>query len=138
MESRYRSRAEKVILGSLGGVLRMTVDEAAEGVCVVRMPTDGDVQNGNGRVHGGAITTLIDNAATAAAWSYKDLGKDAWGTTVSLTCNFVDAGKTGDLIADARVKRRGRSTVFIEINVSDCEERVIAQGMVIYKLSPGK
>ena len=138
MELRYRSRAEKVIAGSLGSILRMTVDEAAEGHCVVRMPTDGDVRNGAGRVHGGAITALIDNAATAAAWSYKDLGKDAWGTTISLTCNFLNAGKTGDLIADARVKRRGRSTVFVEINVSDNENNAIAQGLVAYKLSTGK
>tara|TARA_Y100000588_G_scaffold300539_1_gene322096 strand:+ start:162 stop:578 length:417 start_codon:yes stop_codon:yes gene_type:complete len=137
MEAGYRARAEKIVTGSIGKQMRMTVEAATEGRCVVRMPTKGAVQNEAGRVHGGAITALIDNAATAAAWSYEGLGKDAWGTTISLTCNFLDAGKTADLIADAQVKRRGRSTVFIEINVSDAANRAIAQGLVTYKLSPG-
>ncbi len=42
MEAAYQSRAEKIIAGSIGGLLGMTVDKAAEGRCVVRMPTDGD------------------------------------------------------------------------------------------------
>ena len=137
MEAKYRVRAEKIVGGSIGKQMHMTIDEATEGRCIVRMPTNGAVQNEAGRVHGGAITALIDNAATAAAWAYKGLGKDAWGTTISLTCNFLDAGQNADLIADARVKRRGRSTVFVEINVSDAENRDIAQGLVTYKLSPG-
>lgn len=138
MEVEYRKRAEKIVTGSIGAQMGMTIDAAAEGHCVVRMPTNGAVQNGAGRVHGGAITALVDNAATAAAWSFKGLGKDPWGTTISLTCNFLNAGKTADLIADAHVKRRGRSTVFIEIDVSDDDEREIAQGLVTYKLNPGE
>ena len=138
MEAKYRRRAEKIVTSSIGGQMGMTVDDAAEGRCVVRMPAVGAVQNGAGRVHGGAITALIDSAATAAAWSYKGLGKNAWGTTISLTCNFLEAGKIADLIADARVKRRGRSTVFVEIDVSDTDDRTIAQGLVTYKLNPGE
>jgi acyl-CoA thioesterase len=137
MEAAYRSKAEGIIKGSLGGLLGMTVDEASEGRCVVRMPAEGEVQNGAGRVHGGAITALIDNAATAAAWAYKGLRDDAWGTTISLTCNFQGPGKTADLIADARVTQRGRSTVFVEIHVTDEDDRTIAQGLVTYKLNPG-
>lgn len=137
MEAAYQSKAQKIIAGSVGGLLGMTVDLAVEGRCVVRMPTGGDAQNGAGRVHGGAITALIDNAATAAAWSYKNLGKDARGTTISLTCNFLDASKASDLIADARVTRRGRSTVFVEIHVADTDDKAVAQGLVTYKLNSG-
>ena len=138
MEARYRARAAKIIESSVGGILRMTVEDASESRCVVRMPTDDIVQNGAGRVHGGAITALIDNAATAAAWSHPDIGRESWGTTVSLTCNFLGAGKTADLLADARVTQRGRSTVFVEINVSDTDGRAIAQGLVTYKLTTEK
>ena len=135
MKAKYRALAEKIVTGSIGKQMRMTIDDASEGNCIVRMPTDGAVQNEVGRDHGGAITTLIDNAATAAAWSYEGLDKGAWGTTISLTCNFLNPGKSADLIADAKVKRRGRSTVFVEINVCDTEDRDIAQGLVTYKLS---
>ena len=134
MDSGYRTKAERIINKSIGIFLGMGIDVAEEGHCVVRMRAEGDAQNGSGRVHGGAITALIDNAATAAAWAHAGLGKNARGTTVSLTCNFLDAGKAADLIADARVVRRGRSMVFIEIDVTDTDDRAIAHGLVTYKL----
>lgn len=137
MSATYRPQAERIVGGSVGGLLGMTVEEVTEGRCVLRMPAGGEALNGAGRVHGGAITSLIDNAATAASWAYKGTTDKAWGTTISLTCNFMGAGKDADLIADARVKRRGRSMVFLEINVTDTNDTVIAQGLVTYKFSPG-
>lgn len=137
MAAAYKSQAERITGGSVGGLLGMTVEEATEGRCILRMPAGGNAVNGAGRVHGGAITSLIDNAATAAAWAYEGTTDKAWGTTISLTCNFIGAGKDADLLADARVKRRGRSMVFLEIDVSDTDDRVIAQGLVTYKFSPG-
>lgn len=137
METTYQTKAERIVNKNIGIFLGMTIDEVEEGHCAVRMPAAGDAQNGTGRVHGGAITALIDNAATAAAWAHSGLSEDARGTTISLTCNFLDAGKTADLIADARVVRRGRSMVFVEIDVTDADERAIAHGLVTYKLNPG-
>lgn len=138
MNSAFHSKAQDIIGVSMGTLLGMQVVETSEGRCVIRMPAEGDVQNGVGRVHGGAITALIDNAATAAAWAHPGLGSDAMGTTISLNCNFLDAGKTADLIAEARVTRRGRSMVFLEIMVTDTDDRTIAQGLVTYKLNPGR
>jgi uncharacterized protein (TIGR00369 family) len=84
-------------------------------------------------VHGGAVTTLLDTAAMAAAWCTDDVPDSLRGTTVGLNINFVAAGR-GDLVADARVLRRGGSLCFCEVEVSDREERLVAKGLVTYKL----
>ncbi len=136
MDDAYRAKIEHIIKGNLGSALRMTLADAGDGICTVRMPTDGNALNAADRVHGGAITVLIDTAATGAAWAHGELGRGARGTTVSLTCHFLAAGGAPELVAEARVVRRGRSMVFIEIDVADSDGKAIAQGLVTYKLDP--
>jgi uncharacterized protein (TIGR00369 family) len=85
-------------------------------------------------VHGGAISSLIDTAATVAAWSGLDSLEDARGTTISLTVNFIAAARAQDLVAEARVVRRGRSVCFCEVDVEDGAGTTVAKGLVTYKL----
>ena len=85
-------------------------------------------------IHGGAISSLIDTAATVAAWSGLESLADARGTTVSLTVNFVAAARAQDLVADARIVRRGRSICFCEVDVEDAGGTTVAKGLVTYKL----
>ena len=85
-------------------------------------------------VHGGAISALIDTAATVAAWSGLDSIENARGTTVSLTVSFIAAARAADLAAEARVVRRGRSICFCEVDVSDRAGTTVAKGLVTYKL----
>jgi uncharacterized protein (TIGR00369 family) len=85
-------------------------------------------------VHGGAISALIDTAATAAAWAtdFKE-PPTRWGTA-SLTVNFVRPAQGTDLVASARVTRRGRGLTYCHVDVSD-GEGVVAEGLVAYALS---
>src|ERR687896_583101 len=50
-----------------------------------QLVTVGDV------VHGGAISSLMDTAATVAAWSGLESLDNARGTTISLTVSFIAA-----------------------------------------------
>ena len=93
-----------------------------------QLVTAGDV------VHGGAISSLVDTAATIAAWSGLESLENARGTTISLTVTFVAAARGADLVADARVVRRGRTICFCEVSVLDGEGTTVAQGLVTYKL----
>jgi uncharacterized protein (TIGR00369 family) len=85
-------------------------------------------------VHGGAISSLIDTAATVAAWSGLESVEGARGTTVSLTVSFLAAARAQDLTADARVAKRGRSICFCEVDVTSADDRLVAKGLVTYKL----
>ena len=91
------------------------------------LATIGDV------VHGGALSALVDTAAMAAAWSAHDSGP-LRGTTVGLSVDFVAAARGQPVTADARVIRRGSSLSFCDVDVTDEEGRVVAKGIVIYKL----
>lgn len=85
-------------------------------------------------VHGGAIASLIDTAAMVAAWSGATVPANGRGTTVGLTVNYLAAAQSEDLKAIARVLRRGRSLVYLDVEVQNEEGMLVAKGLVTYKL----
>lgn len=85
-------------------------------------------------VHGGVISTLIDTAAAAAAWSTPDGSVPGAATTVGLTVEFLRAARATDLRAVARVIKRGSSLCFIDAEVTDPGGDLIAKGVVTYKV----
>jgi uncharacterized protein (TIGR00369 family) len=94
-----------------------------------RLTTYGDV------LHGGAIGTLIDVAATAAAWSNAEVSDSPRGATVSLTVDFLRAARGVDLQAVAEVVRRGSEICFCEVDVREVDGQLVAKALVTYKLS---
>jgi uncharacterized protein (TIGR00369 family) len=85
-------------------------------------------------VHGGAIASLIDTAAMVAAWSNAGVQNNPRGTTVGMTVNYLAAGNGEDLVATARVLRRGRSLVYLDVDVHGVSGNAVAKGLVTYKL----
>lgn len=85
-------------------------------------------------VHGGAIASLIDTAAAVAAWSNTEVPANGRGTTVNLTVAYLAPAVKEDLQAVARVLHRGRSLVFLDVEVSSAAGSAIAKGLVTYKL----
>jgi uncharacterized protein (TIGR00369 family) len=99
----------------------------------VVLPYDESVTTYADIVHGGAVSTLVDVAATAAAWSAAEPTGTPRGATIGLSVDFLRAARAGDLEADARVIRRGRSICFCEVDVRLGDE-LVAKGLVSYKL----
>ena len=99
----------------------------------LRLPFTDAVATMGDLVHGGAVSTLVDTAAMAAAWCTEDVPDTLRGTTVGLTVDFVSAGR-GDIVADASVLRRGGSLCFCDVEVFDGDGRLVAKGLVTYKL----
>ena len=93
---------------------------------------------GVGRIHGGAISALIDIAATAAFWSHPEIKSTANGATVGFTVNFLKLAIGVDLIATADVRRRGGTLCTGNVVVRDDQENEIAIAVVTYKLSDWK
>jgi uncharacterized protein (TIGR00369 family) len=104
------------------------------GVATLTLPfTDALVTIGT-IVHGGAIASLIDTAAAAAAWSDAEIPANIRGTTVSLTVTYLAPADKTDLQATARVLRRGRTLVYLDVDVTNASGHAIAKGLVTYKL----
>lgn len=85
-------------------------------------------------VHGGAIASLVDTAAMVAAWSGAELPEKLRGTTVGLTVTYLTAANGEDLQATARVLRRGRTLVYLDVDVHGATSGLVAKGLVTYKL----
>ena len=85
-------------------------------------------------VHGGAIASLLDTAAMAAAWSGAEAPANMRGTTVGLTVSYLAPANGEDLQATASVLRRGRSLVYVEVEVRGATAGLVAKGLVTYKL----
>ena len=86
-------------------------------------------------VHGGAILTLADTAATGAVWSEVEQPERYRGLTTNLSHAFLSAARAVDLHAHARVVRRGRSLVFCQVDVVSATGDAVATAQVTYKLS---
>jgi uncharacterized protein (TIGR00369 family) len=93
-----------------------------------KLATMGDV------VHGGAISSLIDTAAAAAAVSAAPGEGLAGGTTVDISISLLAAARGSDLRARARVLRRGKAISFLEVDVEDADGEAVAKGLVTYRV----
>jgi uncharacterized protein (TIGR00369 family) len=93
------------------------------------LPTLGNV------VHGGAISSLIDTAAAAAAWSGAEVPDRPRASTVGITVDFLAPARGQPVTADARVVRRGGSGLcFCQVDVAAKDGTQVALALVTYQL----
>ncbi len=116
-------------------MLNLKIESAAGGAATVRMPFDLRILNDGGPaapIHGGAIAALADVAACAAVWSLAETTRTA---TISMTVNYTGFAVNSDLIAHARVKRRGKRIASLSVEVVDASDALIADALVTYKIA---
>ena len=130
-----RDRIFNVIArGPFGEHVGLSVEEAEVDRVTVRMKASPQVMNGLNIVHGGATATLLDTAATCAAWATPEAKPTTRGTTVALTINYIGAGQASDMIAEGRVVSRGGSLTIVDVVARDEAGRLIAKAQATYKL----
>jgi uncharacterized protein (TIGR00369 family) len=100
----------------------------------IRLPFREELATYGPVMHGGAIATTVDVAATVASFGGQEFDETPRGSTVGMTVNFVSAVKDSAITAHARVVRRGRSLVTVDVEVVDDDGQLAAKGLVTYKL----
>src|SRR5438105_11614242 len=123
-----------IVSSPLAGLLGIDVVAIERDHVRLRLPYRTEVTTVGDVVHGGAISALIDSAATAAAWSGADLSTNPRGTTIALTVNFLAAARGQTIVADARVTQRGKTITFCEVEARDAAGKLVATALVTYKL----
>lgn len=116
-------------------MLGLKIDSARDGTATVRMPFNADLLNDGGPdvpIHGGAIAALVDVAACAAVWSLPQTTRSA---TISLTVNYTGPGVKTDLIARARVRRKGKRVASLMVEILDDAGAIVADALVTYKIA---
>jgi uncharacterized protein (TIGR00369 family) len=113
--------------------LGISIESIEDDHAVLTMPFKEDLVTMGDVIHGGAISTLVDTAATVAAWATDEVPESAAGATVALSVNFASAARSVDLRAEARVIRRGRQLSFIEAEARDPEGKLVAHAIATYR-----
>jgi uncharacterized protein (TIGR00369 family) len=114
--------------------LGIRLESLREGEAELCLPYDDKLATMGDVVHGGAISSLIDAAAAAAAVSAAEGDTLAGGTTVDMSVSLLAAARGSDLRARARVMRRGRAISFLEVDVTDGDGSPVAKGLVTYRV----
>jgi len=79
-----------------------------------------------GVLHGGAIMALADSAGAACAMLNLPAGASGTATIESKT-NFLGAVRDGMVQARSRVLHRGGTTIVVETEVRDANDRLVAK-----------
>ena len=136
MTEGFEARVRRIVTGDRGFAEHVgtRLDLAEPGHVRVRLPYRQEVSRGDELVQGGAIATLVDIAGTAAAWCVSDLPEGARGATVGFSLSYLEGGR-GDLVADARVVRRGRRLVIVQVDVYGARNSHVATAQLTYSLT---
>ena len=129
--TKFRGRPEPFF-----SLLGLHIEEVQPDFCRMRLPFRPALRTAGEVVHGGAVASLIDSAGVVAVWSNVP-SEITRGATASITVNYLAAAEGVDLTAEARIVRRGRSVVFVEVDVSSPDGEPVAKGTLVYKLSGG-
>lgn len=116
------------------GLVGIELQHLDDGEARLRLPFRDDVVTIGRVVHGGAIATLIDTAAMAAAWAGAEVPEQLRGATIALSITYLAPADGQDVIATARVLRRGRRLVNVHVEVAPAEGDTVAVGTVTYQL----
>ena len=100
----------------------MQLDELTEEMSVCSMTLGDGHKNANGGIMGGVMFTLADLAFAALA---NQIHKPTVAQQVSI--NYLNVPKVERLIARATCKKNGRTTVVLNVDVTDDTGRDIAQ-----------
>lgn len=88
-------------------------------------------------LHGGIVSTLVDNCAGAAVWSTVEPGDRI--ATVDLRVDYLRPAPAADLWAESTVLRSGNRVAVAEVRVyaEAAPERTIAAGKGVYNVRRG-
>lgn len=117
------------------GHLGLRLDEMRPDAATLTLPFTQAVVTIGTVVHGGAIASLIDTAAMVAAWSGAEAPEKLRGSTAGLTVSYLAPAQGEDVRATAQVLRRGRSLVYLDVEVQGVTSgTLVAKGLVTYKI----
>jgi acyl-CoA thioesterase len=122
-------------LSKSGTVKQMgfTVEEAEPGRVVLKMHVKPHHKQVHGVVHGGVLATLAD---TAGGMATHTTGLDTpRSATIEMKINYLEAVDHGDVIAEARVVRRGRHIAVIDCDVHN-DRRLVAKALMTFYVGP--
>lgn len=96
------------------------------------LQTNESHKNHLGIVHGGVITSLLDQVIAITAWNAADRQPTV---TVQMETRFLGIARAGDFLRiQPSIRQATRSLMFIDADIT-CEDRQIASASAVMKIS---
>jgi len=110
--------------------IKAKVEEVEPGNAVIYIDTEDIHFNGNGTLHGGVYTSLIDNATGLAVSSLVGLRT----ATIQMDAHFLESVSGGRITCRGEVVHRTRRTATAEGRVYDEEGNLVAMGAGVFRI----
>jgi len=108
--------------------------EAADGARArLRVPFQEGNSNPGGALHGGVAASVIDVAAALVGRAGAEDRPGLEHGVVDLAVTYLAAAINEDLVAEARVLRRGKELAFVEVDLRTDAGKAIARGLVTHR-----
>jgi len=109
----------KVQRREYSGHIAFAIEEKTAEVVRGRMPIAEGILNPFGTVHAGAMLWFADVVATVLAIGDAEIGPDGKGFPLAITLNaqLLANRRAGDLLAEARLLRRGKRVIVVRTEV---------------------
>lgn len=116
--------------------LGIEVDDARPGSVRLRLAVRDALRNAPGApLHGGVYSALVDMAVGGALSTLHEASVGGIGqTTVDLHVSFIAPVTEGDVLAEGRILKKGRTIVFGDATITDAGGRLLAVGRATYVL----
>jgi uncharacterized protein (TIGR00369 family) len=116
--------------------LGVSVVEAEPCRVRLRVPVRDEIKNATGApVHGGVYSALVDMAVGGALGTLHEESEGGVGqTTLDLNVSYLSGVRDGDIYAEGRILRHGRTIAFGEVTVSDGKGQTLAVGRATYMI----
>ncbi|WP_128894014.1 PaaI family thioesterase [Longirhabdus pacifica] len=121
----FNERTRKTFTGKIG----QYIEKAEDDKLLMILDITPDHYNGLGIVHGGVISTLIDDAMGAVA-----MLKSRYVVTINLDVRFLAPFKEGKIYARSEVVHQSRSMITTECKLYDEEGNLGATGTGTFKI----
>ncbi|HET6143736.1 MAG TPA: PaaI family thioesterase [Candidatus Acidoferrales bacterium] len=110
--------------------------KAERGRAVFKMPVLDKHKQIHRVVHGGVLAMLADTAGGFAAFLASPAGSRV--VTIEMKINFLEGVEHGEITADARVLRQGRTTSVVDCDVTDSDGRLVSKALMTFSVSTPK
>ena len=118
-------------------LIGLEIGEWREDCVVLTLALTGQHLNRSGVLHGGVLSTLIDVAGGLAGCHCTVAGNVRRALTLSMTVNFTDQTRAGQIRVVARKRAGGRKIFFAGVEVFDDRDTLIALGEVTCRYRSG-
>lgn len=112
------------------------IDKAIPGVTVWQMRADERFANPAGVMQGGFVGAICDSAMGASSVTFV-AGRKVFSANAEMKVSFLRPALVGSLLTcTARVVSGGKTVVFVEAEIVDDSQRVVARASSTYVLTP--